>query len=91
MADIRFNIMAKIQEKYLGGKLQKADDLESTTKMNLGLGGRAVSRKLSRIEMRKQLRSKLSVDKQQEFKDVYKKTKQEKRKKDAKDKALKLE
>jgi len=59
--------------------------------MNLGLGGRAVSRKLSRIEMRKQLRSKLSVDKQQEFKDVYKKTKQEKRKKDAKDKAIKLQ
>lgn len=43
------------------------------------LAGKAVSRKLERMEKRRFLRSKLSVEAQKDMKDVYKKEKRSRR------------
>ena len=43
------------------------------------LAGKAVSRKLERMEKRRFLRSKLSVEAQKDMKDVYKKEKRNRR------------
>ena len=54
------------------------------TKLDKQIAGKAVSRKLERLEKRRFLRAKLSVEAQKEMKDVYKKEKRSLREKDKK-------
>lgn len=75
---------ADIDEQYKGNLLREADDKLAKTKLDTMLAGKAVSRKLERLEKRRFLRAKLSAEAQKEMKDVYKKEKRSRREKEKK-------
>ena len=69
--------------------LKTADEKEAQTKLDMKLAGKAVSRKLERLEKRRFLRSKfLSVEAQKEMKDAYKKEKRSRRENEKKAKLI---
>lgn len=64
--------------------MREADDKIAKTKLDKALASKAVCRKLERLEKRRFLRGKLSVEAQKEMKDVYKKEKRSIREKEKK-------